>query len=184
MRAGIIDSAKKTKFWEKNLGSCFDCVIAPDANGLPECDIVIVSESYCSGSVASVIENIRASAKHCNTPVAAFTSEGTCENQEILMALGFDDVIRTPICGQLLLRRAKSLATLVPHNDIHRSITIDSLMKIRDGESGAYCVRSVDFTNIFCSCSDFLRGPRKIRRSFCSASALTGEAPTINGSRK
>ncbi|WP_294752432.1 hypothetical protein [uncultured Ruminococcus sp.] len=161
MKAGIIDSAKKTKYWEKNLGSCFECVIAPDANGLPECDIIIVSESYCSGSVASVIENVRSSAKHCNTPIAAFTSEGTCENQEILMALGFDDVIRTPICSQLLLRRAKSLATVVPHNDLHRSITIDSLLKIKDGESGAYCVRSVDFTNIFRFVLRFLERTQK-----------------------
>ncbi|WP_295087962.1 hypothetical protein [Ruminococcus sp.] len=162
MRAGIIDSAKKTKYWEKNLGSCFDCVIAPDSNGLPDCcDIIIVSESYCSGSVGSVIENIRATAKHCNTPVAAFTSEGTCENQEILLALGFDDVIRTPICGQLLLRRAKALATVVPHNDLHRSITLDSLLKIKDGESGAYCVRSVDFTNIFRFVLRFLERTQK-----------------------
>ncbi|MBO7472634.1 MAG: hypothetical protein J6U00_01295 [Ruminococcus sp.] len=149
MRAGIIDSKRRAKYWEKNLGKSFECMIVSDASGLPECDIIIVSEAYCSGSIATVIENIRASGKHCNTPAAAVTSEVSCENQEILMALGFDDVIRLPICSQLMLRRAKALATVVPNNDIHRSITIDSLLKLKDGESGAYCVRSVDFTNIF-----------------------------------
>lgn len=149
MRAGIIDSAKKAKYWNKVLGSSFECTVVPDVNGLPECDIIIVSEAYCSGAIAAVIENIRASVLFCDTPAAAFTSECSCENQEILMGLGFDDVIRTPICGQLLLRRAKALAAVVLNNDVHRTITIDSLMKIKDGESGAYCVRSVDFTNIF-----------------------------------
>jgi CheY-like chemotaxis protein len=149
MRAGIIDSTRKAKYWEKVLGRSFECKVVADVNKLPECDIIIVSDAYCSGSIATVIENIRASAKLCNTPAAAVTSEGSCENQEILIALGFDDVIRLPICNELMMRRAKALATVVPNNDIHRSVNIESLMKLKDGESGAYCVRSVDFTNIF-----------------------------------
>ena len=161
MRAGIIDSAKKAKYWEKVLSPSFECSVVPDVNGLPECDIIIVSEAYCSGAIAAVIENIRASGKLCNTPTAAFTAECSCENQEILMALGFDDVIRTPICNQLLLRRAKALAAVVLNNDIHRTITIDSLMKMKDGESGAYCVRSVDFTNIFRFVLRFLERTQK-----------------------
>ena len=149
MIAGIIDSTNKAGFWEKTIGEEFEYTIASDVNGLKKCDILLVSEEYCGGAIGTVIADIQTYERFRDVPVAAVTSECSCENQEILLGMGFDDVVRLPISGQLLIRRLRGIAAVSLRESSEHMMNIDSIMEINDGDSGAYCVRSVDFTNIF-----------------------------------
>jgi len=147
MKAGIIDSQSRNEFWENSLGDSFECVIAADISKLSDCDIIIVSGEYCGSSICTVIENIRSSGRFGKIPAAAFMNESNCEEQEMLLTAGFDDIICQPVCGKLLLRRAKALSLI--HSCEENVTTLESLMEEKDGNEGAYCVQSVDFTNIF-----------------------------------
>lgn len=149
MKAGIIDSPNRAGFWETSIGETFECIIAADISGLNECDILLISEEYCGGAIGTVIENIRANERLCRVPAAAVTTEGGCENQEILLGLGFDDVIILPACGELLKRRALSLAEMSSSCAVSRHISLDSLMDVKDGECGAYYVCSDEFEHIY-----------------------------------
>ena len=149
MVAGIIDSVNNTRFWEESIGEAFECVLTADAAGLPDCDIILVSEEYCSGSVGSVISGIRSSERLRRIPAAAVTADTSGENQEILLAMGFDDIIRLPLCGQLLLRRVRALNALPPREDSDGEVSFEKLLSMRDRDTGAFCVRSKDFANIF-----------------------------------
>ena len=147
MKAGIIDSRDKSGFWEDSIGETFDCHIASDVNELDECDILLVSADNCGGSVDTVIKDIRSSEKLADVPTAVIVDGSCCEEQDIFLSIGFDDVICQPLCAKLLLRRAQTLA-LTQHGS-EKVMTLDSIMSIKDGDEGAYCVRSMDFTNIF-----------------------------------
>lgn len=149
MIAGIIDSLNNTGFWENALGESFDCTVAADVSRLTDCDVILVSEEYCSGSVGAVISSIRSSDRLRSVPSAAVTSDTSGENQEIMLAMGFDDVIRLPLCGQLLLRRVKALTLIPVKPGRDEVITHEKLMSLKDRDTGAFCVRSAEFTSIF-----------------------------------
>lgn len=149
MKVGIIDSANRYEFWGNSIGGEFEYTIASDINRIKSCDILVVSEEYCRGAIGTVMADIQTYERFRNIPVAAVTSDCSGENQEILLGMGFDDIIRLPICGQLLLTRIRSLAAIVMRERAEHPVNIESIMEINDGASGAYCVRSVDFTNIF-----------------------------------
>ena len=148
MIAGIIDSSERKGYWKKALGGSFQCSVTADPNWLPDCDILLVSQEYCGGALDSVLEKIRSSDRLGRLPAAALTTDFSVENQEILLSLGFDDIIRLPVCDKLLLRRAMALTALPDRRVIGRSASIESLMSSNDADSGAYCVRSVEFGNI------------------------------------
>lgn len=149
MRAGIIDCGDRAGFWQASMGEAFECIVADDISGFPKCDILLISEEYCGGAIGRVIADIRASDKLCRVPAAAVTSDGSCENQEILLALGFDDIILLPVCGQLLLRRAQALAGMSPSGCPERGVSLERLMKLKDCECGAYSVCSDDFERVY-----------------------------------
>jgi hypothetical protein len=149
MKAGIIDSLNKFDFWNSSIGEAFDFVVAADISELSECDVLLISEEYCGGAIGTVMENIRASEKLGRIPAAAVTYERSCEDQEILFGLGFDDIILLPACPQLLQCRVLSLSKITPSFCSDRRISIDSLMRIKDGECGAYYVCTDDFENIY-----------------------------------
>ena len=149
MIAGIIDSSDNTKYWETALGGSFDCAVAGDIGRLPACDMILVSQEYCCGAIGAVISSIRSSERLRSVPAAAVTADPSCENQEILLAMGFDDIIRMPVCNNLLLRRVKTLAAMPSRESTEISTAFDRLLSFRDREAGAFCVRSVEFTNIF-----------------------------------
>ncbi len=147
MRAGIIDSRDMIGYWEDSIGETFECYVASEINELDDCDIIMVSAEYCGGSIDKVIEDIRSSEKLAEVPAAVVVNGSCCEEQEIFLSIGFDDVICQPLCAKLMLQRAKTLS-MIQHGS-EKVITLDSIMSIKDGDEGAYCVRSVDFTNIF-----------------------------------
>lgn len=149
MIAGIIDSSDNTKYWESALGGSFDCAVADDTGRLPACDIILVSQEYCCGAIGQVISSIRSSERLRSIPAAAVTSDPSCENQEILLAMGFDDIIRMPVCDSLLLRRTKALAAVPLRETAEAGSSFDRLLSFSDHEAGAFCVRSVEFTSIF-----------------------------------
>ena len=149
MKAGIIDSPNKFGFWESSIGETMDFIVAADISELSECDVLLISEEYCGGAIGTVMENIRASEKLCRIPAAAVTYERSCEDQEILFGLGFDDIILLPACPQLLQRRVISLAGTSSSYSSDRHISLDSLMRMKDAECGAYYVCTDDFENIY-----------------------------------
>ena len=140
MKAGIIDSPNKFGFWESSIGETMEFIVAADVSELSECDVLLISEEYCGGAIGTVMENIRASEKLCRIPAAAVTYERSCEDQEILFGLGFDDIILLPACPQLLQRRLLSLAGTSSSYSSDRLISLDSLMRMKDAECGAYYV--------------------------------------------
>ncbi|MCR5599952.1 MAG: hypothetical protein K6G33_04325 [Ruminococcus sp.] len=147
MKVGIIDSRDNSEFWENSLGSSFECAVASDMSKLTECDVIFVSADYCGSSIGTVIENLRSSDRFGDIPAAAFVNENSCEEQEHLLSLGFDDIICQPVCSRLLVRRAKALALM--HSCDEETLSVENLMDEKDGGEGAYCVCSVDFSNIF-----------------------------------
>ena len=149
MKAGIIDSSDNRKYWENAVGSSFDCIFTADPRRLTSCDLLLISQEYCGGSIGAVIENIRSSEKLANIPAAAVTSDSSAENQEILLSQGFDDVIGLPLCPKLILRRIRALSLIPCEEESAANIDLRALMSLQDSGSGAYCVRSVDFGNIF-----------------------------------
>ena len=149
MKAGIIDSPNKFGFWEFSIGETMDFIVAADISELSGCDVLLVSEEYCGGAIGTLMENIRASEKLCRIPAAAVTSERSCEDQEILFTLGFDDIILLPACPQLIQRRVVSLVKMASNCCSERIINLDSLMKMKDAECGAFYVCTDDFENIY-----------------------------------
>jgi len=150
VKAGIIDSCDRADFWERALGSEFECVIASDPKELSDCRILFVSEEYCGGATDAVMDNILSSEKLRSIPAAAVTSDGSCENQELLCAFGFDDVICLPMCRELILRRARALCAMYPCVRGDRSFSFERLVSLTDEKDpGAYFVRSADFSNIY-----------------------------------
>ena len=148
MKAGIIDNQSRSEFWDDLLGDSFDCVVAADISKLPDCDIILVSEEYSGGSIDTLIGNIRESERFGEVPSAIVVNGSkSCDEQEKLLSLGFDDIICLPLCKQLLKRRAKSLMFVNGSND--KMITLENLIDTKDGNEGAYCVRSGEFNNIF-----------------------------------
>ena len=125
MKAGIIDSPNKIGFWETSIGEAVECVFAADIKDLSDCDVLLISEEYCGGAIGTVIENIRASEKLGRIPAAAVTYERSCEDQEILFGLGFDDIILLPACAQLLQCRVISLSRMTPSGFPESGVELD-----------------------------------------------------------
>ena len=68
----------------------------------------------------------------------------------LLLEIGFDDVLRLPLCDKLIARRIEGLAAMLPYTLSSDSFSFESLIDIRDdGKSGAFSVQSDDLSTIY-----------------------------------
>ncbi len=151
MYAAIMDKTDNRSFWEGLSAGSFHFDIfntAGQLNLLPKPDVILVSAEYLTGQPGYTFPQLRAFPSVSAIPAAAVTLDPSCENQERLCEMGFDDVLCIPMSRNLFIKKLTNLVNSAHTTGEKADPEILSLMGY-DGEIGSFCVRSEDFTYIY-----------------------------------
>lgn len=150
IHAVILD---KTENFQKWAGiSCDDLrlTMRSEISDIPCCDTVIISEELNSRPIQENLAEVKSLKGFKSVPTAAVTYDHSSEKQEELLELGFDDILRLPLCKSLIIRRLEGLSSMLPYSLSYDRFDVESLMDIRDdGRSGAYSVHSADLSTLY-----------------------------------
>lgn len=142
--ASILDKKESLPFWKEVAEDHFTFTLSETVEALPECDILLISSS--AGDLSQLRDELVDHPCFGNVPAAALTEYVGCYEQEMLCAMGYDDVFFMPLCKTLLRRRILSLTEF----DGTGALSFESLSEMKaDSKNGAYTVQSHDFTNIY-----------------------------------
>ncbi|HOC34260.1 MAG TPA: hypothetical protein PLH98_18705 [Ruminococcus flavefaciens] len=150
IHAVILDKEDNFPFWKGLSFSGIDITLLSDTSNIPCCDTVILSEELNGRPIEENYAELRQLQGFKSVPAAAVTYDHGSDRQDELLEIGFDDVLRLPLCDKLIARRIEGLAAMLPYTLSSDSFSFESLIDIRDdGKSGAFSVQSDDLSTIY-----------------------------------
>lgn len=150
IHAVILDKEENFSYWQEISFGDISITLTSDISSIPCCDTVILSEQLNGRPIEENYEKLRSLQGFKSVPAAAVTFDHSSDRQDELLKIGFDDVLRLPLCDKLILRRIEGLASMLPYTLSGDRFSFESLIDIRDdGKSGAYSVQSGDLSTIY-----------------------------------